>query len=80
MKVTRIQPGQRYGALTVLERVAGNTRFSQNRWLCRCDCGLELIVTSNNLRPNGGSRSCGQRAQHQARIQNLKHETDGTLH
>lgn len=68
MKSTRIQPGQRYGALTVLGREEGNTHLGQSRWRCRCDCGLEIIVTSNNLRPEGGSRSCGQRLGHKTRF------------
>lgn len=48
--------GERYGRLTVVEEVArkGYTR----RWLCKCDCGNERIVTQPNLR-NGHTTSCG---------------------
>ncbi|MFC5541582.1 hypothetical protein ACFPOH_07370 [Ureibacillus suwonensis] len=48
--------GQKYGRLTVIEEVArkGYTR----KWLCRCECGNETIVTQPNLR-NGHTTSCG---------------------
>ncbi len=49
--------GQRYGSLVVLFRVE-NDRFKRARWLCRCDCGKEIIVGSNNLR-TGQVASCG---------------------
>ena len=48
--------GQKYGRLTVIKEVErkGYTR----RWLCRCECGNETIVTQPNLR-NGHTTSCG---------------------
>lgn len=46
--------GQRYGTLTVLERVGNKGSF----WKCRCDCGREKIIESRNLR-SGGTKSCG---------------------
>jgi len=49
--------GQRYGYLTVLSRVE-NDRFKRARWLCRCDCGKEVVAGSNNLR-TGQVASCG---------------------
>ena len=48
--------GQRFGKLTVLrsaEDINGRTA-----WVCRCDCGQETVVMTNNLR-SGRSRSCG---------------------
>lgn len=48
--------GQRYGKLTVLapaENIGVRTA-----WLCRCDCGKELTVTTLNLR-KGSCTSCG---------------------
>lgn len=44
--------GHRYGKLTVLGS-AGD-----KKWLCRCDCGNEIIVRSCNL-SNGNTKSCG---------------------
>lgn len=49
--------GQRFGRLTVLER-AKNDKLGRARWLCRCDCGKEKIVSGTNLR-SGQTRSCG---------------------
>jgi len=49
--------GQRFGRLIVL-KFAGRNKFSQTRWLCKCDCGMENIVSSVNLR-NGNTKSCG---------------------
>lgn len=55
--VHRIEPGQRYGRLTV---VAKTDRRVSNRvvWECRCDCGNTTYVTSNHL-ANGNTKSCG---------------------
>lgn len=49
--------GQRYGRLTAISRVE-NDRWNNARWLCRCDCGKEKIVSTVDL--NGEkTRSCG---------------------
>lgn len=49
--------GNKHGRLTVLSRVEkeGETRAF---WLCRCDCGNEIIVSGKDLR-NGHTSSCG---------------------
>jgi hypothetical protein len=48
--------GRRFGRWVVL----GNPTSDGKRlyWLCRCDCGIERVVASNNL-CSGGSVSCG---------------------
>lgn len=63
--------GKRFGRLTVVERVERKVYLSgsaDTRWLCRCDCGTEKIVSSSRLR--GGTLSCGclqrEKALHQA--------------
>ena len=48
--------GKKFGKLTVIER-SFNGNFNQTRWLCKCDCGNEVIVQSENLR-NGVTKSC----------------------
>ena len=48
--------GQRYGKLTVL-RPADNIG-SKTAWLCRCDCGRELVARTAHLR-GGHVTSCG---------------------
>lgn len=49
--------GQRYGNLTVVSE-AGRDAYQRYKWRCKCDCGNETIVSSNNLR-TGTSKSCG---------------------
>lgn len=49
--------GQRFGRLTVIKRVENDKR-GNSRWLCRCDCGNEKVVSSHNLK-NGHAKSCG---------------------
>lgn len=49
--------GSKYGRLTVLSRAENNER-GQTRWLCRCDCGNEVIVIGHSL-ISGNTMSCG---------------------
>lgn len=49
--------GMNYGNLVVLERVSNQNRAVM--WKCRCTCGNECIVWSNNLK-NGHTKSCGR--------------------
>lgn len=49
--------GQSFGRLTVVG-LAPRLKSGNARWLCRCACGAETIVSSNNLRP-GHTESCG---------------------
>ena len=46
---------QRFGSLIAIEPSRLNGRFA---WKCKCDCGNEIIIESNNLR-NGRTQSCG---------------------
>jgi hypothetical protein len=47
--------GQKFGRLTVLKRVE-NIRTAA-AWLCKCDCGNEVVVVGNKLR-SGHTQSC----------------------
>lgn len=49
--------GKRFNRLVVLER-ASNDKDGRTRWLCRCDCGNERIISGKCLR-NGHTQSCG---------------------
>lgn len=49
--------GQRFGRLTAIKCV-GNSNQGNSLWLCRCDCGNETIVNSQNLKRKH-SKSCG---------------------
>lgn len=48
--------GQRFGRLTVIERV--ESPRAQAQWRCVCDCGKETVVRSQDSR-NGHTKSCG---------------------
>lgn len=54
--------GQRFGKLVVLKLVPREERTWSNKeraWLCRCDCGNEVIVRQRNLRGARMTQSCG---------------------
>lgn len=55
--MTRDITGERFGKLTVIERIE-NDKQGRRRWLCRCDCGNEVTVLECNLR-NDHTTSCG---------------------
>lgn len=50
--------GKKFGRLTVLERVEVKRKGRHYSWLCRCDCGNEVIVLGYPLR-QGRVQSCG---------------------
>ena len=55
--------GKKYGKLLVLERGENRIRKSggiEARWLCRCECGKEVLASSASLR-YGKKTSCGCR-------------------
>ena len=49
--------GERFGRLVVI-REAGRTKGGKVTWLCRCDCGAEVVVIGDNLRSEH-TQSCG---------------------
>lgn len=49
--------GQKFGRLTVLERV-GKNKSGNILWKCKCSCGNEVSVAANHLR-SGHTQSCG---------------------
>ena len=49
--------GRIFGRLTVL-CFAGRNKSKNRTWLCRCECGTELPISSSNLL-SGASESCG---------------------
>ena len=48
--------GQRFGRLTVIERVG--TQCGHPQWRCKCDCGKEVFSLTGDLR-KGKTKSCG---------------------
>lgn len=51
--------GEVFGSLTVLERA--ENKGQRTAWLCKCECGNEVVVTTHNLR-RGQTKSCGCKA------------------
>lgn len=53
---------QRFGRITVISRspypYISPKGKSESRWICRCDCGKEIVVTQSSL-VCGRTRSCG---------------------
>lgn len=55
MPKVKDRTGLRYGMLVVIRMVQDGAR--PNNWLCRCDCGNEVIVRGSNL-ASGNTKSC----------------------
>lgn len=49
--------GMKFTRLTAL-KVVGKTKDNRPAWLCRCDCGNEVVVSEHNLKRNN-TKSCG---------------------
>lgn len=49
--------GRIYGKLTVISRTSNLN--GRTRWVCRCECGVEKVVSAANLVKSNGTRSCG---------------------
>ena len=60
MKRVEVKEGERYGRLTIIREVepAGSSHKRVRRFLCRCDCGNEIICRLPNLK-SGTTKSCG---------------------
>lgn len=48
---------QKFGKLTAIKRQGRNASGS-NMWLCKCDCGGQILVSTNHL-TTGNTQSCG---------------------
>lgn len=61
--------GEQYGKLTVLD-IAVDIPGKKKKWLCRCECGNEVVVAGSNLR-NGhttGCKDCAIKKLHKVKI------------
>lgn len=57
--------GERFGYLYVIkegENYAYPSGRTRTQWLCRCDCGNEVSISTNNLK-SGNTKSCGCKKQ-----------------
>ena len=50
--------GQKFGSLTVLDKLPPKEKRGHSRWLCRCDCGREIVVDNSNLRKQTKCKQC----------------------
>ena len=69
--------GQRFGRLVVLAPLPP-TQGRRTRWLCRCDCGNEIIAGSAYHLISGNTQSCGCLRRDCARERHLMHGGKGT--
>lgn len=49
--------GQKFNRLLVIE-YKGKNKYGNSLWLCKCDCGGEIITVTQRL-TSGASKSCG---------------------
>ena len=49
--------GQRFGRLVVVKR-EGSCKENKPTWLCKCDCGKNVIIRAKSLQ-SGNTKSCG---------------------
>lgn len=54
LKNKPIQIGEKINFWTVLEK--GSLKHNQQRWLCRCECGVEKEIAQQHLRGGQSSR------------------------
>ena len=64
--------GQKFGRLTVIARHPVNSNDRKARWICKCDCGNEIVVTGKALR-KGTTQSCGCLRRETTAKKNYKH-------
>lgn len=68
--------GERFGRLTVVERVENyvspNGKWKQTRWKCLCDCGNYKIIHATSL-TRGLTRSCGCYNDEEMQKRKIKH-------
>ncbi len=63
--------GRRSGRLLVVSR-AGSGQKGLALWLCRCDCGAEMVAVGSHLR-SGRTDSCGCLKRERLSVSNTKH-------
>ena len=56
MKTIKDETGNRFGKLLVLK--FSHKENQRTYWICRCDCGKEIIINKANVK-NGHTKSCG---------------------
>lgn len=57
MKIKDLMPGMRFNKLTLVEPRDMDER-RETLWLCRCDCGNEVVLVASRVKA-GKVKSCG---------------------
>ena len=68
--------GQKFGRLTVIERVE-SAKKKNTIWRCLCDCGVEKNIPACDLK-SGHTKSCGCLLREKASKLKTKHKETGT--
>lgn len=68
--------GCRFDRLQVIARKSSD-KFGHARWLCKCDCGNEIITTGDRL-TRGHTKSCGCLQKEQVSHRFSTHKQSGT--
>ena len=50
--------GEKYGKLTVIKANDTNNKYGRQKWLCKCECGNEIVAYGYNI-IRGHTESCG---------------------
>lgn len=70
--------GQKFGRLTAVSPTGERNVHGTVYWLCRCDCGSEIMVAESSL-VSGSCKSCGcLRKENRKKIGGRLHRVDGT--
>lgn len=69
-------PKMKFGRLKPIRMMEGKGR---TKWLCKCDCGNETIVTQKNL-CNGNTKSCGCFSMESRRARNKGYQNKERLY
>lgn len=64
--------GQRFGRLIVIAYY-GKSKRGMSKWLCRCDCGREIVAYAGNLKRPNHTTSCGCAQAEITEKRSLKH-------
>lgn len=50
--------GEKFNKLTVIDRGPTNSKRGEAMWICQCECGVTVQVSTNDLK-SGHNKSCG---------------------
>ena len=62
--------GKRFNRFTVLRKIDEVGKDGHTQWLCKCDCGNEWIVNSNNIKHTRECKDCSYKTRSKIYIPN----------